>query len=219
LNYVRKNLPHLNEVLLTCDDDNIGSIKTIEKNGGRFVDYYTSPDLKVSKRRYPISLPVVRRAKPQDAMGIHEAHMRSIQEVCSKDHSFEEISAWGNRPYNESMRLNAIENDFLWVVVHKGIIEGYGHLKVFDKDNITKGHIWGLYLTQNVLVLGLGKEIFDLMVIEARKLQAKILSLESSITAHDFYRKLDFNDIGPMKALEINGQAVRCFPMEMRLSK
>jgi predicted acetyltransferase/N-acetylglutamate synthase-like GNAT family acetyltransferase len=218
LKYVRKSLPYLHEVLLTCDDDNIGSIKTIEKNGGRFVDYYTSSELKVPKRRYTISLPVVRRAKAEDAMAIHEAHMRSIQEVCSKDHSPEEISAWGNRTYNESMRLNAINNDYVWVVERRGKIEGFGHLKVLDKDNVIKGHIWGLYLTQKVLGLGLGKDIFDLMIIEAGKLQAKILSLESSITAHDFYKKLGFRDVGPMKTLEINGQSVRCFPMEMILS-
>jgi predicted acetyltransferase len=218
LKYVRKNLPHLNEVLLTCDDDNVGSIKTIEKNGGRFVDYYTSSELKVPKRRYTISLPVVRRAKAEDALAIHEAHMRSIQEVCSKDHSPEEISAWGNRTYNESIRLDAINNDYVWVVEVRGEIQGFGHLKVFNKDNLSKGHIWGLYLTQNVLGFGIGKEIFDLMLVEANKLQAKILSLESSITAHDFYKKLGFRDVGSMKTLEINGQPVRCFPMEMRLS-
>lgn len=218
LKYVRKSLPYLHEVLLTCDDDNVGSIKTIEKNGGRFLDYYTSPELKVRKRRYTISLPIVRRAKAEDAMAIHEAHMRSIQEVCSKDHSPEEISAWGNRIYNESMRLNAINNDYVWVIERREKIEGFGHLKVLDKDNVIKGHIWGLYLTQKVLGLGLGKDIFDLMVIEAGKLQAKILSLESSITAHDFYKKLGFRDVVPMKTLEINGQSVRCFPMEMILS-
>jgi hypothetical protein len=55
----------------------------------------------------------IRRAKPGDAKAIHEAHMKSIQEVCSKDHSFEEISAWGNRPYLEEQRQNSINNDLI----------------------------------------------------------------------------------------------------------
>lgn len=56
LKYIRANLPHLKEVLITCDDDNIGSIKTIEKNGGRLIDMYEGSELRVPKRRYSIDL-------------------------------------------------------------------------------------------------------------------------------------------------------------------
>jgi predicted acetyltransferase len=41
----------LERVLLTCDDDNVGSIKTIESNGGVLAEVVTGPDLK-PKRRY-----------------------------------------------------------------------------------------------------------------------------------------------------------------------
>ena len=42
----------LERVLLTCDDDNIGSIRTIEKNGGVLENVLTGPDLMKPKRRY-----------------------------------------------------------------------------------------------------------------------------------------------------------------------
>jgi len=42
----------LDHVLVTCDDDNIGSIKTIEKNGGVLEDVVSGPDLDKPKRRY-----------------------------------------------------------------------------------------------------------------------------------------------------------------------
>jgi predicted acetyltransferase len=38
--------------LLTCDDDNVGSIRTIEKNGGVLENVVTGPDLSKPKRRY-----------------------------------------------------------------------------------------------------------------------------------------------------------------------
>jgi predicted acetyltransferase len=38
--------------LVTCDDDNIGSIRTIEKNGGVLEHVITGPDLEKAKRRY-----------------------------------------------------------------------------------------------------------------------------------------------------------------------
>jgi len=42
----------LDQVLVTCDDDNIGSIKTIENNGGVLEAIITGPDLGKPKRRY-----------------------------------------------------------------------------------------------------------------------------------------------------------------------
>jgi predicted acetyltransferase len=47
-------------VLVTCDDDNVGSIKTIEKNGGVLENVVTGPDLAKPKRRYWIDLPIDR---------------------------------------------------------------------------------------------------------------------------------------------------------------
>ncbi len=46
----------LTRVLVTCDDDNIGSLRTIEKNGGVLENVITGPDLDVPKRRYWIDL-------------------------------------------------------------------------------------------------------------------------------------------------------------------
>ena len=42
----------LKRVLVTCDDDNVGSIKAIEKNGGVLESIVTGPDRDTPKRRY-----------------------------------------------------------------------------------------------------------------------------------------------------------------------
>ena len=46
----------LDRVLLTCDDDNVGSIRTIEKNGGVLENVVSGPDLAKPKRRYWIDV-------------------------------------------------------------------------------------------------------------------------------------------------------------------
>jgi predicted acetyltransferase len=43
-------------VLVTCDDDNIGSIRTIEKNCGILENIGSGPDLEKPKRRYWIEI-------------------------------------------------------------------------------------------------------------------------------------------------------------------
>jgi len=42
----------IDPVLVTCDDDNVGSIRTIEKNRGILEDIVTGPDVAKPKRRY-----------------------------------------------------------------------------------------------------------------------------------------------------------------------
>jgi len=42
----------INRILVTCDDDNVGSIRTIEKNGGVLENIVSGPDLEKPKRRY-----------------------------------------------------------------------------------------------------------------------------------------------------------------------
>jgi predicted acetyltransferase len=42
----------IRRVLVTCDDDNVGSIRTIEKNGGVLEDVVSGAGLDVPKRRY-----------------------------------------------------------------------------------------------------------------------------------------------------------------------
>jgi predicted acetyltransferase len=46
----------LNRILVTCDDDNIGSIRTIEKNGGVLENVVEAADLDKPLRRYWIEL-------------------------------------------------------------------------------------------------------------------------------------------------------------------
>lgn len=54
--YIKKELPQLNKALLTCDDSNLGSIKTIEKNGGVFENFFQDSSMEVAKRRYWINV-------------------------------------------------------------------------------------------------------------------------------------------------------------------
>ena len=49
---IARNELGLARALVTCDDDNLGSIRTIENNGGQLQDVITGVDLPKPKRRY-----------------------------------------------------------------------------------------------------------------------------------------------------------------------
>ncbi|WP_413584379.1 GNAT family N-acetyltransferase [Bdellovibrio sp. HCB274] len=160
----------------------------------------------------------IRRARLEDAAGIHEAHMQSIREVCSKDHSPEEIQGWGNRPFNEENRHNAIKNHCLWVVESDDKIEGYGHLQIYERDGVSLAHVHGLYLTPKALSKNNGRKLVSKMIEEASKAAVVTIKLEATLTAHSFYQKMGFADSAPMKTVEIGGSKVSCYPMTMELN-
>lgn len=160
--------------------------------------------------------PLIRVARPGDEQAIHDAHMRSIREICAKDHGEEEVRGWGNRPLGERWTV-PIREGYVWVVEYEGKVHGHGYISINDKEGRVSAYIGGLYLTPEVLHQGLGAELTRLMLVKARELRAKSVTLHSTITAHEFYRRMGFLDSGPMEVEEVGGYPVRCFPMLIRL--
>ncbi|WP_413577969.1 GNAT family N-acetyltransferase [Bdellovibrio sp. HCB290] len=163
-------------------------------------------------------MPQIRRALIEDAPGIHDAHMRSIQEICSKDHSPEEIKGWGNRPYSQENRLHAIKNHSVWVVEDSGKIEGYAQIAFNEKEGMLCAHVLGLYLTTSVVGTGVGKKLLQLMIEEIKAKRVCKVTLESTMTAHGFYKKFGFVDSAPEILAQIGGSGVRCQPMKMEMA-
>ncbi len=156
---------------------------------------------------------IIREARSGEEALIHEAHMRSIREVCIKDHGDDEIKGWGFRPL-ESRWITAIRNEFVRVIESDGHIRGVGYLKIVKKESIEPyAYLHALYLTPEVLGLGLGKKLADILIEEARRLKMKYIKLDSTITAYDFYKKLGFEDSGEKHKVNIGGYPVTCFPM------
>ncbi|HAG90546.1 MAG TPA: hypothetical protein DCL41_01665 [Bdellovibrionales bacterium] len=159
----------------------------------------------------------IREAKPVDAKAIHIAHMKSIREICAKDHGEEEIKGWGFREFNKKHRLEAIERDPIWVVECNKAIEGYAHLRLFEKEGEKRAHILALYLTRVIVGRGIGTNLTNLMLEGAKRYRAKAISLESTLTAHAFYSRFGFKDSSALMKMEINGYPVSYFPMAMDL--
>ena len=165
-----------------------------------------------SGREFP-----VRRAFARDVEFIHLAHMRSIQEVCSKDHTADEIAGWGHRPLSAERRLADIANDWVWVSEANDQVNGYSQLKIFEKEGRRFGYISGLYLTPEIVGKFVGKSLFQIMLEVLNAYRAESLSLESTITARNFYKKLGFKSNGPEKEISFGKSLVRCYPMKMLL--
>lgn len=160
---------------------------------------------------------MIRKALITDAKDIHEAHMISIREICSRSHTPDEINAWGRRPYNETQRTEAIKKDELWVVELENKIEGFGHLRLFNEAGKQHAHLMGLYLTPKSSGKGFGNQIIQKMLEICRAKKVKTILLESSLNALNFYHRHGFKDIGEQKTVLINHTPIRCQAMKLDL--
>lgn len=154
----------------------------------------------------------LRRALVEDAEAIHMAHMSSIKEVCSRDHSPEEISAWGNREFNREKREQHILDQFVYVAEMNGQIKGFMHYQIDQKKSLA--YLSGLYLMSEICSKGIGERMLKILFKECIDLNLKEISLSSTLTAHHFYQRFGFVDAGPMTTVQINCVPVRCIPMK-----
>jgi GNAT superfamily N-acetyltransferase len=153
--------------------------------------------------------PFIRKATLSDRPAIHLAHMRSIREVCVKDHG-DEIKGWGYRELGERW-IEGINNGLVWVIEYKQDICGLACIKFLDSK--PEAIIQALYLTPEVLGQGLARKLMHLMLQEAHVQGVTSISLDSSLTAHEFYKHVGFRDSGPKTQTIIGGHPVSNYPM------
>lgn len=167
-----------------------------------------------TKSGYKMSDPIIRLAVPGDELGIHTAHMRSIQEVCVKDHGEEEIRGWGFRELGTRW-VDPIQKKDVWVIESAGIIQGFGYIRIWQEDQNTKAYLHALYLTPEILGKKFGSRLITLMLDRAKARGARVVELDSSISAYKFYKSFGFTDAGSVKKVDIGGYPVTAHPMRL----
>jgi predicted acetyltransferase len=163
---------------------------------------------------------IIRRSEVNDAEAVHHAHMKSINEICSKDHSPEEIRVWGGRQYNPDFRIPAIQEQFYLVVESENKIEGFCQLKLnTNEQGIKTSHLYGLYITPKMLNKGIGSKLLKLALEFSKSENVKEVTLKSSMTALEFYKKHSFVRHGDMSGMVRDGVKIKGYPMRLLLEK
>ena len=157
---------------------------------------------------------LIRRAQVSDAEAIHWAHMESINQICSNDHTEEEIRVWGGRSFNPEIRLPAIQNQFYLVAEFKEKIHGFCQVKVNSQEKKRSAHLYGFYVTPEILKKRVGHTFMQLALEYCQAEKIQLITLKSSITAFGFYQKYGFIQTGEMSGPVIDGVMIRGTPME-----
>ena len=113
-------------------------------------------------------------------LAVNIAHKRSIREVCSKDYNPEQIEKWSDVTYTLDRWTNTVTNECCYVIELDNEIHGVCHSKVHE-DN--RGEIVGLYLTPEVIGIGVGRQIFEKCMDYIKGFNSKIVFINGTLTA------------------------------------
>lgn len=155
----------------------------------------------------------IRKAEPKDAREIHEAHMTSIQELCKKDYTPEQLLAWGGRKYDEKKMLNGIATHSVWVIEHEGQVEGFCHVIVDKDEDGAYANLASLYLTPKVVGHGLGRALMEVAESHLRLINIRRVKLNSTITSENFYLKMGYQKTADCTEYTVRGVGIPCIPM------
>jgi GNAT superfamily N-acetyltransferase len=125
----------------------------------------------------------IRKAIESDATTIHELHLRSVRQLCSRVYSQEIIDGWlKNR--TPGGYLPGINRGEMYVAEISGKIVGFGHT--------IPGEIAAIYVEPAYARQGIGTKLMEHGVKMASVGASGSIKVESTLNARPFYEKCGF---------------------------
>lgn len=152
----------------------------------------------------------LRSAKVSDAEAICKVLINSISANCAADHQNNKhvLHSWcqNKTPENVTEWIRNPENITIVVQNNNNSIVGVGLVT-------TSGEIKLCYLLPEALKKGIGTALLKRLEHEVFSKRVKKLYLRSTITAHHFYQKNGYSDVGDSIKLD-DGR--KCYPMQKK---
>jgi putative acetyltransferase len=128
---------------------------------------------------------MIRPARLDDALAIHNLHTRSVRQLCSADYPKEVIDGWleGRSPE----RYRGIAKGEMYVFEENGAVVGFSHVK--------PGAIIALFVDPAHVRKGIGSALFEHALPIAHGNSHAPLPLEVTLTALPFYLRCGCKEV------------------------
>jgi len=152
-----------------------------------------------------------RIAEPKDFNQIKEVFVLSIQKLCSKQYTQEQIKAWTSSVSNEKRWLDKIENQHFILAFQGNQLLGFGSLEGSD-------YIDFMYVHPDYTRQGIADKILDRLLQRSLSLGALKVNSDVSKTAKNFFLKKGFEVIKENE-VQIQGISLNNYRMCLKLDK
>jgi putative acetyltransferase len=160
-----------------------------------------------------------RQASRADAARIADAHRDSIQSIGSAFYPPGVVAAWQDG-LGPDVYVSAMERGEVFFVAEHQAGDGIEVLG-FASDSVIEGARHGVsaYVRGRAARRGIGSALLRLAEADARHKGAKIISIEASLAAVEFYRANGYVETGRGDTQLASGQPIACVFMKKDLQK
>lgn len=151
----------------------------------------------------------IRKMKLDDVLAVTRLHRNTIRKINGPDYPKKVIQTWSGRKTVDRLRTNFLKEQRFVAVANDQVV-GFMNL---SKDGKTLN---ALYIRQNYVGRGIGSVLIKKAEQIIRKSGAKKMTIDSSLTARDFYKKHGLKIIKSKLKL-VNGVKVRIWSMSKEL--
>ena len=159
----------------------------------------------------------LRRAGPADAEAIAAAHADSIRSLGPGAYTADAVDAWASavRPGMYVDAMAAGEVFFIAIAAGEGepIVLGFASHRPEGNQDGGSVYVRGAAARQ-----GLGSALWRLAEAHARAHGATVITIEASLVAEAFYRRLGFEELSRDVAVLGNGASMPCIVMRKHLT-
>jgi ribosomal protein S18 acetylase RimI-like enzyme len=168
---------------------------------------------------------IIRYGTTEDAKMLSELGARTFYDTFAKANTPENIDAYLKRSFSPEIQFNELSQpDIIFLIAEfENIPIGYAQLILNSKDEAIKGtrplEIRRIYVSQKYLGKGVGKELMQATISEARQQGCDCVWLgvwEKNQTAIDFYKKWGFREVGT-HLFSVGDDPQNDFMMELEL--
>jgi GNAT superfamily N-acetyltransferase len=159
-----------------------------------------------------------RRARPEDAAAIGEAHLDSIRSIGPAYYPPAVVAEWGSG-LTPDIYIKAMEGGEVFFVA-TGIIEGNPAVLGFSSHRVDDAQDGvSVYVRAEASRQGIGTVLLRLAEEHALDSGATSVQIQASLAGVEFYRANGFEEIGRGDALLMSGRSLACVFMRKVLGR
>ncbi len=153
----------------------------------------------------------IRRARPDDGPGIHDAHAAAILGTCRSHYAAEEVAVWAARLTPASYAEDVVQRD-VFVAEDGARIVGFGVLDANDRS------VRAVYVHPDAGRRGVGRALLGVLETTARLRSPGRVHLDSSLNAVPFYLAAGWSREGATTHALAPGRDIACVVMTKALA-
>ena len=155
---------------------------------------------------------MIRVADKSDYTDMDSVFRSSVEALCVRDYDSEVLLDWIGEAKPERFELSANDGCTQYVKILKGVIACFGEL------NIEKQLLLSLFDSPNYAGKGIGQEMIEFLFTKASAAGIKVLKVDSSLNAANFYLRNGFVELSKCDFTTQNGVVLESIKMECALS-